>query len=240
MSIYHPYSIFPLGDSALTIDFGNVISEDINKKVLRLYQQVKESSLPYIDLIPAYSSLTIYYKVYTIYQNRTDDRTAFEIMAEKVETLTQKQTNYIEPISRKIEVPVCYAEKFALDIEYIASQKNIAVREIIKMHTSQSYRVYMIGFLPGFAYMGEVDERIAISRRSKPRTNVEAGSVGIAGKQTGIYPLSSPGGWQIIGKTPIKIFDQHNEEPVLFQPGDEVKFYSITEDEFENYQSRHS
>ncbi len=93
----------------------------------------------------------------------------------------------------------------------------------------------MIGFLPGFAYMGEVDEQIAMPRKQQPRTNVAAGSVGIAGMQTGIYPLDSPGGWQIIGKTPVKLFDKERDDPVLLQPGDEIEFYSITKDEFSNY-----
>ena len=107
--------------------------------------------------------------------------------------------------------------------------------EIVRLHTERIYKVYMIGFLPGFAYMGEVDERIAMPRKQQPRTNVEAGSVGIAGIQTGIYPLTSPGGWQIIGKTPMKLFDKEKEDAVLLQPGDEINFYSITENEFANY-----
>ena len=117
----------------------------------------------------------------------------------------------------------------------MATQKNIPVEEIIQLHTATIYHVYMIGFLPGFAYMGKVNQKIASPRRSQPRTSVAAGSVGIAGEQTGIYPLTSPGGWNIIGRTPIKIFDAGKEDAALFQPGDEVSFYSITEDEFENY-----
>jgi inhibitor of KinA len=130
---------------------------------------------------------------------------------------------------------VCYGEKYAWDINEIAKEKSIPVDEIIRLHTAKKYRVYMIGFLPGFAYMGEVDEKIAIPRKAQPRTSVEGGSVGIAGMQTGIYPIDSPGGWQIIGKTPLKLFDKERDDPVLLKPGDEIEFYSITENEFSIY-----
>jgi len=137
--------------------------------------------------------------------------------------------------SRKIKIPVCYAEKYGLDLNEISKQKKISISEIIQLHTAKKYRIYMIGFLPGFAYMGEVDKQIAITRKAQPRINVEGGSVGIAGMQTGIYPLDSPGGWQIIGKTPLKLFDKEKDHTVLLQPGDEIEFYPITEDEFKNY-----
>jgi inhibitor of KinA len=134
---------------------------------------------------------------------------------------------------RTIKVPVCYAEKFATDIHYLAKQKGLSVEEVIQLHTSRTYRVFMLGFTPGFAYMGVVDDRLAIKRKPVPQP-VLAGSVGIAGVQTGAYSLNSPGGWQIIGRTPFKLFDPKRENPVLFEPGDQVKFYSIAEDEFEN------
>lgn len=238
MNIYHPYTIFPLGDSALTIDFGNVINDEINKKVLQLYYQIKEAHIPYIsDVIPAYSSLTVCYEVYSIYAN---DHSSFETMAELIENIAAGETKSKENISRVIEVPVCYATKYAYDLNEIASQKNLSPEDVIAIHTSKAYRVYMLGFLPGFAYMGEVNDEIAVPRKNQPRINVEAGSVGIAGKQTGIYPLLSPGGWQIIGRTPLTLFDKDAVNPVLFQPGDEVKFYSISEHEFADYQRRYS
>ena len=137
--------------------------------------------------------------------------------------------------SRKIKIPVCFAEKYALDIDHISKEKKLPVSEIIRLHTAKKYRIYMIGFLPGFPYMGEVDGRIAMPRKAQPQTKVEAGSVGIAGMQTGIYPLDSPGGWQIIGKTPLQLFNKEKDDPVLLRPGDEIEFYPITEDEFTNY-----
>jgi inhibitor of KinA len=237
MNHFQPYSIFPLGDSALTIDFGNIISEDTNKKVLRLFHHLKSiDDRSIIDLVPAYSSLTVYYDVASFYHPK---KTAFETMADILEQLFSKSLDIHEEKSNYYEIPVCYSQKFALDIDYISAQNKLSVDEIIHLHTSKTYKVYMLGFLPGFTYMGEVDYRIEIARKGSP-VKLFAGAVGIAGKQTGIYPLESPGGWQIIGKTPIKIFKKDDKNPVLFQPGDEVKFYSITEHEFENYQAGHT
>jgi inhibitor of KinA len=155
-------------------------------------------------------------------------------MVEMIDVLIRNSVDEEKITGKTIKVPVCYADKFATDIYYLAKQNDLTVEEIIQLHTSRTYRVYMLGFIPGFAYMGVVDDRLVIKRKPVPRT-VVAGSVGIAGKQTGIYPLESPGGWQIIGRTPVKPFDPDREPPVLFEPGDLIKFYSITEDEFADY-----
>jgi inhibitor of KinA len=241
MNVFHPYTIFPLGDSAMTVDFGNVIDVETNKKVLRLFHHLKQKNNPYIiDLVPAYSSLTVYYDLVGVKQSRPAVETAFEAMAQIVEELSATVDIPEAGENRIVEVPVCYSPSFGPDLNHIAFEKNCPVKEVIRLHMETVYRVFMIGFLPGFAYMGEVDEKISVPRKKQPRHKVEAGSVGIAGRQTGIYPLRSPGGWQIIGRTPLKLFDVSLEHPVLFQPGDQVKFYSITEDEFAHYKSGHS
>jgi inhibitor of KinA len=237
MNHYQPYSIFPLGDSALTIDFGNIIDEDINKKVLQLFHHLKSArNQCIIDLVPAYSSLTVYYDVADLYDT---GKTSFEHMADEIEKMLSLDSIITDQKANYFEIPVCYAEKFAIDLAEMSKQKGLSPEQIIQIHTSKVYRVYMLGFLPGFTYMGEVDDRIAIARKPTP-VKLFAGAVGIAGRQTGIYPLESPGGWQIIGRTPVEIFRKEKEQPVLFQPGDEIKFYPITENEFENYQARRS
>ena len=231
------YTIFPLGDSALTIDFGNRIDEKLNEKVLLHFYRLQHMA-PFIrDVIPAYSSLTVYYDVLFLHSK---EQSAFESMKALLEPLLREEVNHPTIQQKVVHIPVCYSKAFAPDLESLAAEKNLSTEEVIQLHTAKTYRVYMIGFLPGFAYMGKVDSRIATPRRSQLRTAVPAGAVGIAGEQTGIYPLSSPGGWNIIGQTPLKLFDTTREEPVLLQSGDEVQFYSITEDEFENYQGRHS
>ncbi|RYZ27896.1 MAG: 5-oxoprolinase subunit PxpB [Chitinophagaceae bacterium] len=229
------YTIFPLGDSALTIDFGNWIDEDLNEKVRQLFHQLRNVPPFLIDVIPAYSSLTLYYDAHALW---TSETSAFEAMKRLIEPLIAKDFQKELVQKRVVTIPVCYSQKFALDLEELAKKNNLTKEEVIQLHTSKTYRVYMIGFLPGFAYMGKVDDRIATPRRVQPRKLVPGGAVGIAGEQTGIYPLASPGGWNIIGRTPLKLFDTNREEATLLQSGDEISFYSITEDEFEDYQSR--
>jgi inhibitor of KinA len=229
------HKIFPISDSAMTIDFGNIIDESINTKILSLFREVQRNPLPgMIEAVPAYSSLTIYYDLFQLKKSAPPDTTVYEWMSGQLEKRvdTTAQANDLLPVL--VKIPVCYEKEFAPDTEQLAKEKSISVEDVIRIHTSKQYRVYMLGFLPGFSYMGEIDERIIISRKPQPVT-VAAGSVGIAGKQTGIYPMVSPGGWQIIGRTPLKLFDAEKEEPTLLKAGDTVQFISISKNEFESY-----
>ena len=227
-----PYRIFPLGDTAVTVDFGNCIDEAINREVIARFHQLQQHPLPgMIEAAPAYSSFVVYYDVLKVRKAIPPGDTAFEFIKQQLEErLKQPIQQNIEP-GRLIKIPVCYESAFAPDIQYLSATKNISIDGVIHTHTSKPYKVYMLGFLPGFAYMGEVDEKIAIPRKPQP-VNIVEGSVGIAGKQTGIYPLASPGGWQIIGRTPLKLFEVTKEEPTLFRAGDIVQFYSISKKEF--------
>src|ERR1035437_7352362 len=208
--ISHGLTISPLGDAAIILNFENKIDKTLNREVLYIFHKLKILALPFVkDIVPAYSSLVIFYDLLIMKNKNPVNKSSLEIFTEQIKKLMEEDMEISSLRSRKIKIPVCY--------------------------TAKKYRVYMIGFLPGFAYMGEVDEQIAIPRKAQPRTKVEAGSVGIAGMQTGIYPLNSPGGWQIIGKTPVKLFNKEKDDPVLLQPGDEIEFYSITKDEFTNY-----
>lgn len=228
------YTLRPLGDSALLIDYGNIIDERINRQVMKLFHALQHSAHPAItNLVPAYASLAVFYDMMKVHAAAGEKQSVFTGEVKRI--LEQAAASVDEPETTVKEIPVCYSGAFAPDLQIISEAKNISPEEIIRRHTSKIYRVYMIGFLPGFAYMGEVDEEIAIERKLSPRHSVPAGAVGIAGKQTGIYPLTSPGGWQIIGRTPVKIFDVENRDSVFFQPGDRVKFYPISEHEFENY-----
>jgi inhibitor of KinA len=134
--------------------------------------------------------------------------------------------------ARDLEIPICFDMEFALDLDNIAREKDLAPGEIIEIFLGETYRVFMLGFLPGFSYMGEVNARIATARKKSPRLKVPSGSVGIAGSQTGIYSLESPGGWQIIGRTPLSLFTPFAERPALLEPGDLVKFRAVSKDEF--------
>lgn len=235
MAEAHPYQITSLGDAALLVQFGNTIDEGINQKVLHLFRKLQALQLPYItDVVPAYSSLAVYYDVYQLLQKEKGFK-AFEFVAQLLKNILHQPTAEEVQSRNAIQIPVCYAPAWAPDIEAVALQKNLSIEDVISLHTTPQYTVYMIGFLPGFAYMGKVDSRIAVERHVQPRLQIEAGSVGIAGLQTGIYPLASPGGWQIIGRTPLSLFQKEQPNPVRLQPGDKVQFYAITENEFKNY-----
>jgi inhibitor of KinA len=229
------YRIFPLGDSAVTIDFGNVIDETINKVVLFLFDHLTAQPLPsIIEVVPAYSSLTVYYDRIKLRKHLPDELEVFVWLKEQLQDMLDAVIIPKADHRKLVKIPVCYERDFAPDIEKIMKLKNISAEELIGFHISKEYRVYMLGFLPGFAYLGQVDEHISTPRKPLPAP-VVAGSIGIAGNQTGIYPLNSPGGWQIIGRTPVKLFDPDKNEPVLLKAGDNVQFYPITRHEFENY-----
>jgi inhibitor of KinA len=234
------YKISSLGETALIIDFGNTIDESINKLVHSLFYQLQNDPIPgMIEAVPGYSSLTIYYDILFIRNILNKQITAFEWISESLKKFIPKENIETGDPQILIKVPVCYEIEYAPDLGFIASQNKISPDEVIDLHTSTTYHIYMLGFLPGFAYMGMVDEKISSSRKQKP-VFVEAGSIGIAGKQTGIYPFRSQGGWQIIGRSPLKLFDKEKINPVLFKAGDKVQFYSITKDEFEDIKSRNA
>jgi inhibitor of KinA len=187
-----------------------------------------------LDVVVAYNSLTVLFDFYVL-RKSTDKTTVFEYVSE-VLIQSYDQTNYTTqaeqlPIRR---IPVCYEEPYGADIRYVSTLNKMDIENIVELHTARIYQVYMIGFLPGFPYMAEVDARIATPRKGKPQQSMLAGSVGIAGIQTGIYPFNSPGGWQIIGRTPCKIFDKNKNPPVMLEAGDQVQFYAISKNEFED------
>ena len=229
------YRIFPLGDAALTVEWGHCIDEEINKEVLARFAQLRSDPLPGMtEVSPAYNSLAIFYDVPAVKKLTPAGTSAFEWMQKQVEQFVRSAPAISTKNPRLIKVPICYDKQFAPDLAGLATKNKLTIEEVIEIHLSVTYRVYMLGFLPGFTYMGQTDERIAMDRKLQP-TPVSAGSVGIAGRQTGIYPLASPGGWHVIGRTPLRLFDASREEPVLLQAGDNVQFFSIDRHEFENY-----
>lgn len=232
-----PYTIYSTGDHAISVSFGNEINIATHEKVIALFHQLRSAAIIGVkDIIPAYTTLTIVYDIKVI--KKQTPLSVYACMYEKLERLLK--TLEVQPaLYPCIEIPVCYDAVFGIDLPALSAQKNIPVEEIIQIHTATEYQVYMLGFLPGFAYMGTVDDRIAMERLSTPRTHVAAGSVGIAGNQTGIYPLDSPGGWNIIGRTPLLLFDATKEQPCLLQAGYRIKFIPINKEEFEYIKSQH-
>ena len=230
----NPYSIFPLGDSAATIDLGNTIDETLNDKVIAMEQWLLANPCEGLkDVIVAYSSITIIYDTALIKRLFHPASTVFDFVKQKLQQAYYNSLVLPAEDAATIHIPVCYDNEFGIDLNHMAEQKQMSKEEIVQLHTSKQYRVYMIGFLPGFSYMAEVDERLVTPRKERP-VNVVPGSVGIAGAQTGIYPFHSPGGWHIIGRTPVKLFDPASKELIKLKAGDRVKFYAISREEYQN------
>jgi inhibitor of KinA len=210
----------------------------INERVQQVFDYLKQSGTHWLDVVPAYTSVTVFYDAVALM--RQGIMVPHQWVKEKLEEAIDASLKMPSASSRTLHIPVCYDITVGPDSKRVCHHHAISVDELIKLHTQKPYRVFMLGFLPGFAYMGTVNDKLATPRLDKPRAHVAEGSVGIAGNQTGIYPLTSPGGWNIIGRTPVKLFDaakaQHENSPaVLFQPGDEVIFKSITKAEFEAF-----
>lgn len=204
----------PLGDSALLVELGNEINPIINQRVHALNFLLQNTN-GILETVPAYCTLLIHYD-------------SLNFSFHQIKTLVEETMNQLsktnQETGRRHHVKVRYGNASNSDIEIVASSKNISIADVIQIHSEKEYRIYMMGFTPGFPYMGILDERLRMPRLQTPRTLVQAGSVAIAGSQTGIYPLNSPGGWHIIGWTSLKLFDPNSETPFLFSPGDVVKF----------------
>ena len=212
------------GDSALVVEFGDEISQEVNRKVHALAEALGKSSLPGLgEPVPTYRSLLIHYDPLHL---SYDEVKAFVLgVLQKCE-----EEPSLEP--GVVEVSVVYGGEFGPDIEFVAERNGLSVEEVISLHSGATYTVYMLGFTPGFAYLGGMPEAIATPRLETPRTLAPAGSVGIAGEQTGIYPIATPGGWRLIGRTPLKLFDPERDPPTLLKAGDIVRFVPISEGEY--------
>lgn len=217
--------ITPLGDRSILIDFGDKISDETLDKVLFYKQKLENEKFEQkVEVINTYNSLLISY-MFTI----EDVYSEFSRLKDLLnEANIPKKTNY-----RIFHIPVCYDEEFSLDLEYISRQKNLSINRIIELHTAPIYQVYFIGFLPGFLYLGGLDSRLQISRKETPRRSVEKGSVGIGENQTGIYPKNSPGGWQILGRSPLQLFDKNEDPPCPFSAGDKIKFEAVSREDYD-------
>jgi KipI family sensor histidine kinase inhibitor len=213
------------GDSAMLINFEQKIDELINQKVMALHQALSVSGIEGVTfLIPAYCSLTVGFD---------NAVTSFEELKSTIDSFANEEMNHLSSTSsRLVHIPVCYESPFKLDMLEVMEHTQLSRQSIISLHTSITFRVYMLGFVAGFAYMGTLPEVLKCPRKEVPRLKVPEGSVGLAGLQTGIYPTEAPGGWQIIGKTPLKMFDHDQPSPSLLQPGDQVQFKAINKQEF--------
>ncbi|MGQ9641984.1 MAG: 5-oxoprolinase subunit PxpB [Candidatus Bathycorpusculaceae bacterium] len=212
----------PFGDSALVVEFGDTMSLEINRRVLALDKAITGANVEGVEeTVPTYRSLLIRYNPLKI---------SYEKLVFRIKDIEKTLKDLdVKDVGKGIVVPVVYGGKYGPDLDYVAKYHGLTKEQVIRIHASRKYRVYMLGFVAGFPYLGEVADEIATPRLETPRLKVPAGSVGIAEKQTGIYPCEAPGGWRIIGRTPLKLFNPLKEPPTLLKPGDIVKFKPISE-----------
>jgi inhibitor of KinA len=218
------FKCIPSGDSAVIIKVGHEISVDINTTVRKLLVLIESENIQgIIDFIPSYNELMICYDPsITSYSELLDTIWFLERSIDSVEL----------PESSVIQIPVLYGGEYGPDLMEVASNNNLSIEDVVKIHCSTSYLVYMLGFTPGFCYLGGMDKRISMHRKKTPRLKIPSGAVGIADEQTGIYSIESPGGWQLIGKTPLRLFDPGEITGFFILAGDYIRFYPINEDQF--------
>lgn len=215
------YKILTAGDASLLVEFGREISPEINYRISATVQLIREQHIEGIlDMIPSFCALLINYDPRII---------SYAALCKRLEILLRIDITAGARKKRVYEIPVCYGGAFGPDLQNIADHAGLTPQEVIDIHASRDYLIYMLGFLPGFCYLGGLDERIHTPRLANPRIKIAAGSVGIGGSQTGIYPLDSPGGWQLMGMTPVKTYDPDREPAILVEAGDYIRFLPIDE-----------
>jgi inhibitor of KinA len=217
--------ILPLGEYAVVVEFGFEISDELNGQAIALAEYFDRHPFPgFIETVPAYTSTALFFDPLKVRQSFHDFKDACRTVCRIVEVALQNISASTGSVRDLFEIPVAFGGSSGPDLELVSESSGLSVDAVIELFTSKKYRVYLIGFLPGFAYMGEVDQRLRMPRKVEPRLVVPKGSVGIAGSQTGIYPLESPGGWQILGRTDVELFTPNDVTPSLLQAGDIVKF----------------
>ncbi len=227
--------LYPLGDQAIVAELGTSINLTTHNHVQQFISQLDRIHPDWmIEYIPAFTTVTIFYDPLKIHDNYLPDSTTlpYNWVYQQVLDIAHSAPAREQSQARTIEIPVCYGEEFGPDLDVVAKRSQLQPEEVIDLHTAGDYLVYMIGFAPGFPYLGGMDEAIATPRRKDPRQSIPAGSVGIAGGQTGVYPIETPGGWQLIGRTPFQLFQPQQDPPSLLLAGDRIKFKAISKDEF--------
>jgi inhibitor of KinA len=222
------FRIVQAGDSVLIVEFDERIDAAVNARAIAVAERLQTAGIAGVrDVVPTYRAVAVYFDPL---------RTSFDALRAQLERDAREPVVHVDDESSPVRIPVCYGgEDLGPDLAAVAATANMAETDVVRLHTSATYRVFMLGFIPGFAYMGLVDPRIAVPRHSTPRIRVPIGSVAIAGVQTGIYPAETPGGWQLIGRTPLKPFDPLRPEPFLVKAGDAVQFFEIGRDEYQRW-----
>lgn len=233
--------IIPLGDSALIVRVRNQFEDAPDEtldEVLCAFQRLRKAGIPgVIELAPAYTSVAVFFDPIAVAEASGRPDETFDWLTMQIHRVVGRRTRdrrslLRRSLPRSVEIPVCYDAEFALDLDRVAEHTRLSAGEVVDVHSTAEYRVACIGFVPGFPFLAGLAKKLATPRRENPRKEIPAGSVGIGGAQTGIYPLRSPGGWNLIGRTPLRLFDPQKDPPTLLRAGDRVRFRAITREEF--------
>jgi inhibitor of KinA len=228
-----PVRLFPLGDAAVVVEFGTAINPATHRAIAAFRARLARQ--PFVglrELVPAFTTLTVYYDPWLASENGRYPEPYERVTAHLRQLLAETQATAAAQETEAVEIPVCYGGAFGPDLDFVAQHARLSPAEVIRLHTAPEYLVHMIGFAPGFPYLGGLDARLATPRRPQPRPLVPAGTVGIAGPQTGIYSLPTPGGWQLIGRTPLALFEVARAVPSLLRAGQKLRFVAISAEEF--------
>ncbi|MBS0466942.1 MAG: 5-oxoprolinase subunit PxpB [Proteobacteria bacterium] len=224
MSMAANWTIAPVGDRCLIVEFGQSIAPAINETVRNFAAQMLDAPVPgIVDVVPAFTTVALHYR---------PECFTYEVLRQRIENLLACGIRQRQGQTRTVEIPVCYGGEYGIDLNEVAAACGMTPTQVIEHHLASAHQVYMLGFVPGLAYIGGLDAKLTVPRRSTPRTSVPAGSIAIASDQTCIYPLESPGGWNLIGRTRLRLFDASLESPCLLQPGDRVRFVPISPEAF--------
>jgi len=229
------YEFSLLGDSGVVVKLGEIIDRETHNKVVAFSEYLQMHPFPgMVEFVPGFTTVTVYYDPILFYDPASEIMPYDHVLA-ILKQLVESFSENGNKTSRLVEIPVCYGGSYGPDLELVAGHNGLSPGEVIAIHSSIDYLVYMIGFAPGFPYLGGMDERLVTPRRSSPRLSIPMGSVGIGGQQTGIYSIDSPGGWQIIGRTPQCLFRPNDDTPSLLCSGDQVRFYPISAKEYDDW-----
>ena len=235
------FTTYSLSERALVIKLGSTIDISVHNQVIQHNNQINQNPFDgFIETGPAYNSIAVYYDPVIVLHSKSLVGSSAHQRVERYISSLNFGDGAKFPSSKTIVVPVCYDQEYAPDLRFVSDFKKISIDKIISLHTAPVYTVYMIGFVPGFPYLGKLDPELIVPRKETPRIMVDPGSVGIAGEQTGIYPFASPGGWQLIGRTPISLFDPSLTQPTLLRLGDRVRFVPVEKAEFLQIQESRS